>query len=197
MARPKEKTHKTAEHILQSAKSHFLQKGFEGTSINDIADEASIHKSLIYHHFRNKEGLWKAVKENILQQATPLELNEISFSRKTLEDFLRDFISFRFNLYAQHPEIIRLMHWQRLEVNHSSLEGIRKNQLVDLEEDIVALQTAGEIRSDLDPQMVMYLIRSTASNGFMDKESFLENKTDQEKYLGFILDGLYRALSPK
>lgn len=197
MARQKQENHKTAQQILQGAKRLFLLKGFDGTSINDIANDIKIHKSLIYHHFGSKESLWKAVKESLIKEVIRLDLDQVNFSRRTLKGFLEDFVTFRFNLYATKPEIVRLMHWQRLEPKVQSLKGVDKPKLNDLEEEIISLQKLGEIRSDLDPHMVMYLIRSTASNGFMDREPFLESKEGQDRYLNFIIEGLYRVLSPK
>ena len=37
----------------------FVKKGFEGSSISDIASQAKTNKSLIYHYFENKDDLVK------------------------------------------------------------------------------------------------------------------------------------------
>ena len=197
MARPKTESHKTAEHILESAQEHFLQKGFKGTSINDVADHAKINKSLIYHHFGDKENLWKAVKEKVLQKSANNRLDEIDFQRPTLKEFLDVFVPFRFYLYAHHPELIRLMGWQRLEPQSESLSGVTHKTFAGLDEQIIFLQKAGEIRDDLKPDMIVYIIMSMASNGFMDKASFLETKKGQDQYLKFIIESLALILSPK
>lgn len=196
MARPKIDNHKTAEIILQSAKENFLQKGFEGTSINDVADGAQINKSLIYHHFGNKENLWKAVKDRIIEQAIHNAFEHIDFKHKTLREFLEAFVTFRFQIYANHPEIPRLMSWQRLEAKRESLEGVSLKGLTDIDQEIIALQKAGEIRKDLKPKVVSYLIMSMASSGFMDKASFLESERGQKQYLIVIIDSLYKILRP-
>ncbi len=197
MARPKIEHHKTAELILESAQEHFLQKGFKGTSINDVADHAKINKSLIYHHFKDKENLWKAVKERILKKSANNHLDEIDFKRPTLKEFLGVFIPFRFHLYAHHPELIRLMGWQRLEPQRESLSGVTHKTFTELDEYILSLQKAGEIREDLKPEMITYVIMSMASNGFMDKTSFLETEKGRDEYLKFIIESLSAILSPK
>lgn len=197
MARPKIEHHKTAELILESAQEHFLQKGFKGTSINDVADHAKINKSLIYHHFKDKENLWKAVKERILKKSADNNLDEIDFKRPTLKEFLGAFIPFRFHLYADHPELVRLMGWQRLEPQSESLSGITNKNFTELDNHISALQKAGEIRVDLSPEIIIYLIMSMASNGFMDRAKFLETEKGQNEYLKIIIESLTTILSSK
>jgi len=152
MLRSKIENHKTAETILESAQQHFLQKGFKGASINDVANEAKINKSLIYHHFRNKENLWKAVKERILERAARDGLDTVVFKHPTLKEFLESVITFRFHLYAHHPELVRLVSWQRLESQGQSLAGVPNKQFAGLDKHILSLQKAGEIRTDLKPR---------------------------------------------
>ena len=196
MARLKIEKHKTAEIILESAKRNFMQKGFEGTSINDVADDAKINKSLIYHHFTNKENLWKAVKGRILESAIPDSPQMLDFNQTTLKDFLETFVTFRFQLYANHPELVRLMGWQRLESQGESLSGVTIKKFTEIDQKIISLQKKGQIRKDLKPEVINYLIMSMASNGFMDKAPFLESKKGKEQYLKVIIETLHKILSP-
>jgi len=52
---------KTKHKILESALILFAEKGFKGTSINDIAKLAGISKGLAYNYFKNKNELLVAV----------------------------------------------------------------------------------------------------------------------------------------
>lgn len=51
----------TESKILEAAKKVFILNGFEGTSMQQIANEAGINKSLLHYYFRNKEKLFAAV----------------------------------------------------------------------------------------------------------------------------------------
>ncbi|WP_377891146.1 TetR/AcrR family transcriptional regulator [Alkalihalobacillus sp. R86527] len=51
----------TQKVIKEKALILFAQKGFEGTSLNDIADEVGIKKPSLYAHFKNKEDLFLGV----------------------------------------------------------------------------------------------------------------------------------------
>jgi AcrR family transcriptional regulator len=46
-----------ASHIYHAAAEIMLQKGYEATSMNDIADAAGLTKAGIYHYIRSKEEL--------------------------------------------------------------------------------------------------------------------------------------------
>jgi AcrR family transcriptional regulator len=47
--------------ILAAAARLFASKGFEGTSMRDIAVACGISKSLLYHHFSNKDEIYSRV----------------------------------------------------------------------------------------------------------------------------------------
>ena len=66
---------KTKRKILENALALFAEKGFKGTSINDIAKSAGISKGLAYNYFKNKDELMLAVFGLLAE-----ELGEIFFS---------------------------------------------------------------------------------------------------------------------
>lgn len=51
------------ETILSVSAKLFLEKGFDKTSMQDIATTAGISKGAIYHHFQSKDEIIKAVTE--------------------------------------------------------------------------------------------------------------------------------------
>jgi len=48
---------KRASHVYRIAAEIMCQKGYEGTSMNDIAEAAGLTKAGIYHYIRGKEDL--------------------------------------------------------------------------------------------------------------------------------------------
>ncbi len=54
----KEKEQGTKEKILSVANQLFAEKGFDGTSIRDIASVAEVNVAAINYHFENKEKLY-------------------------------------------------------------------------------------------------------------------------------------------
>jgi AcrR family transcriptional regulator len=49
------------EQLLDVGRSLFAQKGFEATSIEEIAARAGVSKPVVYEHFGGKEGLYAVV----------------------------------------------------------------------------------------------------------------------------------------
>ena len=58
----------TREEILQAACQVFIEKGYEGASISDIAHLKQMNQSLIYHYFKDKKALWYSAKEYLLKE---------------------------------------------------------------------------------------------------------------------------------
>lgn len=51
------KNNLTKQKVIDGASSLFFQKGFDGTSVRDIAEKASVNVSLISYYFKSKQGL--------------------------------------------------------------------------------------------------------------------------------------------
>ncbi|MBX9764445.1 MAG: TetR/AcrR family transcriptional regulator, partial [Pseudomonadaceae bacterium] len=65
--RPKDLVKRKA--ILEAAKSLFLSRGYDGSSMDVIAAEAGVSKLTVYSHFTDKETLFaEAVKSKCEEQ---------------------------------------------------------------------------------------------------------------------------------
>ncbi len=58
----------TANRILRQAMRMFLEKGYHGTSIDDITQAAGLTKGALYWHFSSKEDLLKRIIEEFEKQ---------------------------------------------------------------------------------------------------------------------------------
>src|SRR3954447_9878147 len=55
--------------ILEAAADVFCREGFAGTSIDEIAAEACVSRQTIYNHYREKETLFVAVLDDVMNRA--------------------------------------------------------------------------------------------------------------------------------
>ena len=58
----------TKQEILNQALQLFMKKGYEGTSMSDIATAAGIQRASLYAHYAGKEDLFSAVFTDVLEE---------------------------------------------------------------------------------------------------------------------------------
>ena len=64
----------TVDKILDVSKRLFTQKGYDSTTIQDIVDElGGLTKGAIYHHFKSKEEIMKALGDKLFFDNNPFE----------------------------------------------------------------------------------------------------------------------------
>lgn len=61
--RIKKEAEERRNEILDAADELFGQKGFDGTSTNDLLDKVGIARGTLYHHFKSKEDIMDALIE--------------------------------------------------------------------------------------------------------------------------------------
>lgn len=79
----------TQAALLRAAREMFARHGYEQTSLDAIADTASVTKGSIYHHYRDKRALFRAVFEDV-QRDIVEHVDQIAMSSPTyFEGILR------------------------------------------------------------------------------------------------------------
>jgi len=63
----------TIAAILASARTLFAERGFEATSIDDIALAAGVAKGAVYHHFPSKEAIFVDVLDGVQKAVAATE----------------------------------------------------------------------------------------------------------------------------
>jgi AcrR family transcriptional regulator len=97
----------TRARILAAATAEFSAHGLAGARVERIAVAARANKRLIYVHFTNKEALFVATLEQVLQdvkQTVPLTVDDLASYAGRLFDYL-----------VEHPHARRLSLWRQLE----------------------------------------------------------------------------------
>ncbi|MBT0566679.1 TetR/AcrR family transcriptional regulator [Williamsia sp. CHRR-6] len=65
--------------LIEVARGLFAERGFEGTSIEEVAQRASVSKPVVYEHFGGKEGLYAVVVDREME--TLLEMITASLTQ--------------------------------------------------------------------------------------------------------------------
>ena len=69
--------------LVAAAASAFLARGFDGTSMDDVAQEAGVSRLIVYRNFDSKNVLYRSVLDSVL-----LDLAE-AFAAVNLEEVRR------------------------------------------------------------------------------------------------------------
>ena len=113
----------TAERILDAAEDLFAEKGYSATSLGDVADRVGIRSPSLYNHFRNKEALYGAVIDRLLEEfVAPLqELRDGVVSRERILQWLETIV----RMHHERPNLARLLQ-------HAALSGgPHTNELIE------------------------------------------------------------------
>lgn len=66
------------EQLLDVARALFAEKGFEVTSVEEIAHRAGVSKPVVYEHFGGKEGIYAVVVDREMQYLMDHIVNALS-----------------------------------------------------------------------------------------------------------------------
>ncbi|MGD0710185.1 MAG: TetR/AcrR family transcriptional regulator [Bacteroidales bacterium] len=94
----------TEKKILDAAKTVFLEKGFDGARMQEIADEAKINKALVHYYFRSKDKLFDAIFQEAFQQFLP-KIAEIMMTEKPLFEKIEFFIDTYIFMLLKNPHL--------------------------------------------------------------------------------------------
>ena len=143
---------------MEAAIGLFAEKGFAGTSLDEIVDGAGVNKRMVYHYFGNKEKLYQ---EALLVEYRKLELLEIKtlHPEDPIEKIMGDIVATYFSFLRANPEFVQLLLWENLNRGRS-LDAMQvqlsKSPMMELLIEVVhAGQKDGTIRADIDSRFLL------------------------------------------
>jgi TetR/AcrR family transcriptional regulator len=165
--RKRERERRTNE-IIDVAEKIFSLKGFNKTTMDDIAVELELTKPALYRYFKSKEDLYFAVVVRGVNILDNMMIGAVESKKTGIEKIHATGVAFcRF--YKKYPEYCRMMIYARstfLECyNGTSFQELAKSDKSNLEIMCNAIETGkkdGTIRNDVDTFMTaVYLVEST------------------------------------
>lgn len=160
-----------AEQLLAVAVKVFTERGYDGTTMDDLSVSLGISKSSIYHHVSGKEELLSRSLDRALdslEQALRETVRSVSDADADdvapiarLEARVRSSVRV---LVTELPFVTLLLRVRgNTDVERSALARRRR---IDAEfaELVAAAQRAGELRTDVAPQLVARLVFGTVNS---------------------------------
>ncbi len=172
------------ELILDHALTTFAEKGFEKTTVDDIAKSAGISKGGVYVHFRSKDEIFFGIARRVTEFRLALmeSLKEVDSFEKRLIKYLQTILGSY--LKKENSRRIRFSFefWvkSRLSCSEADDEKRRFNDerfisvFTDFENLLKAGVKAGEFKKNLDTKSLVYILMATIDGmalftGVMDK----------------------------
>ena len=105
----------TERKIMEAAAKVFMQKGRLGASMQDIADEAGINRTLLHYYFRNKEKLFDTIFEKLFSKIFPAMVQALASDLPFLEK-IEIFAETYANLLNENP-FLPVFVFQEISIN--------------------------------------------------------------------------------
>lgn len=144
----------SAQEIRREATKLFARRGFDGTSLQAIAEAVGITKPSLLYHYPSKDALRDAVLEHVFQhwkRTVPQLLEAVASGEARFEALMHELIVF-FQADTDRALLLtREMMDRPAEMRVYLLDNLRPWLLV-IGEYIRQGQQSGQLRSDIDPE---------------------------------------------
>jgi AcrR family transcriptional regulator len=185
--------------ILEVAESLFAEKGFDGTSIRNIAKEAKINIAMVSYYFGSKERLLESL---IIFKTSDLKIQLDNLIQEELEPIekVNRLIELYINRINSNKGIYRILHFEfsskKRDQTHQAFSELKKGNLKSLETIIQEGQHKGVFRKDVIIPLITPTILGTFFHFHMNKpfyENLLNLKTE-DLYNNYIKTNLTKHI---
>nr|WP_246581255.1 TetR family transcriptional regulator [Deinococcus aestuarii] len=136
---------------MEAAVAEFSHYGIAGARVDRIAAASASNKAMIYTYFGSKEGLLEAVGEWLVAwhlQEVPLDTQD-----------LPEYAARVFDRYQAHPELMRLVNWDRLERGGGGEKASRLAETVQAKVEAIAqAQREGRLGTHFPAPVLLELL---------------------------------------
>jgi len=191
----------TENRIIDAAEKLFYQKGKAGASMQEIADEACINRTLLNYYFRSKDLLFEAVFRKALGKITG-RLITILYSDRPFEQIVPETVETIIDVILENPQIPGFI-LQELSSNPGRMPEVIRELGVRPE---LVLKRIGEgsrfdVTSGVDPRQIILNLLSLCIFPFAarpivtellfmgNEEAYIESMKERRQILpGMILN---------
>jgi AcrR family transcriptional regulator len=163
----------TRAQVMDAATTLMAERGFDGTSVDDIAKAARVAKGTIFYNFGNKDQLFLEVMRSCARRMVD-RLHAATDGRHGPEalDFL---VRSQLEATREHPDLVRFFMaelYRSRELWRGELREIREDVVRAARELIVQSQLRGSADPDVDPDVAAGLLIAVVLVAALDWQSF-------------------------
>lgn len=208
MGRREEKREATRQDILTAARSLFSDKGYDATSVDDVALAANVAKGTFYYHFNSKDELLHALQEMMIEEFSAHAREKLSAGISPIK-VLSEFVSEMAKWNEANADLSRAVFAEKFSRfsrsghhghhghgkehgEHCSIEEKKRKFVTLINEMIGQAQKVGEVRNDVEAEdlvrVILPPIMFTTANWLFNQEGSLSERL--ERCLKLVLEGV-------
>lgn len=182
------------KELIRRAREEFQEKGFAGASLRSICNKAGVTTGAVYFFFKDKDGLFHAVVDGMLQKFWAALINHVQ------EDFDEDFETYQ-RVRGDHDEISEMLLnvlYDDYEISMLLLRKAAGSSYENVLDQIVAVlegyygrlaQKYADSRpgKKVDQYMLHYLTHVQV-DGFVQLLSQVPEKEEAKKHVNTLMD---------
>lgn len=172
--------------ILEVAEKLFAEKGFDGTSIRDIAKEAKINIAMVSYYFGSKEQLLESIILNRISDIK-LQLDILTLEKLDPLQKIHKLIEVYIDKINSNRCIYKIMHFEfsssQRVINLQAFTDLKKGNLKSIESIIQDGQEKGIFRKDIVVPLLTTTILGTYFHFHLNRpfyENLLHLNTEEE-----------------
>jgi AcrR family transcriptional regulator len=146
------------ESLLAVAVHVYTERGFDRTSMGDLADAAGLSKSSLYHHVESKEQLLRLALDRAVEPLFAVTLEPAAVTGRAI-DRLEHVVRREVEVLVERLPYVTLLLRVR---GNSATERWALEQRREFDHVVTALVTQaageGDVRADVDPGLVTRLL---------------------------------------
>ena len=152
------------EQLIGVARGLFAQRGYEATSVEEIAERAGVSKPVVYEHFGGKEGIYTVIADREVAALTAKIKDALSpgHPRRTIIRAVEAFLSY---IEDEHDGFRILVRDAPSGTTGGSLPGVLDDVARAVEDLLVGELEARGYRREMAPILARCLVGMIAMPG--------------------------------
>lgn len=136
--------------ILKSAKVIFSEKGYDKTTLEEIAKASGLARTTPSYFFKNKQNLYKQVIDILIKDEKEY-VNQLHPEKELTYDSLKRLLSLHMDYTFRYPYLAKIMIWESLNKDrHPWMYEYFPDMITWSHEYLKEAQEQGLIRQDID-----------------------------------------------
>lgn len=190
------------DRIVAVAKEIFIEKGFDGTSMSDIAAKVGINRPTLHYYYRTKDKMFQAVFLSIIQSFIPKIHDVFIDEKKPLAERIAVVVTTYLDVFKSNPYLPMFV---MREINRNAKDFIYAVKpiymdkfLNQIEEYLLSLMEKGEIKR-VPLRIVFNTFYGLISFPFLSKDLIFEDSGEEfnnliDEWRPYIIDQMVHLL---